>query len=219
VTHGHKSDLDPTEWKPKLGDGYRKTSEAFRYLSQFHQTVNDNAITIIDTPSLNETTAANGNGGLGLFRPVYYNSSTGGGGGTANRPTMAMHRSTMSMTTTTSTPSLSLNSTPTTAASSFDSSTYASYEFNLRPLPPRQNPLYYSTSAGAGRGIDLVTPHVAPPIDALAASSMPTVYDHDFWGKKVVPVAGARADDGTRDKTPSLAANADGLGALLGKAA
>lgn len=34
--HHAKSDLDPTEWKPK-GNGNSRSSEAFRYLSQFHR--------------------------------------------------------------------------------------------------------------------------------------------------------------------------------------
>ena len=36
--HDHKSDLDPTEWKPKLGG--RNNSEAYRYLAQFHAAMN-----------------------------------------------------------------------------------------------------------------------------------------------------------------------------------
>ncbi|KAL9586909.1 MAG: hypothetical protein Q9212_000581 [Teloschistes hypoglaucus] len=36
VTHDGKSDLDPTEWKPKLA--HRPTSDASKYLSQFHRT-------------------------------------------------------------------------------------------------------------------------------------------------------------------------------------
>lgn len=35
--HDHKSDLDPTEWKPKLPRG---ASDAYRYLSQFHANIN-----------------------------------------------------------------------------------------------------------------------------------------------------------------------------------
>lgn len=66
----------------------------------------------------------------------------------------------------------------------------------------------YSASAGAHKGIDLVTPHIAPPLPLAGsppdgAASMPT-YDHDFWGKKVVI---------KRDK-PSV--TADGLGSLFG---
>lgn len=208
--HGHKSDLDPTEWKPKLGDGHRNTSEAFRYLSLFHQNMNMNNATMTisnppsDTP--NETPD-------GLVANVHYNNDT---------------RTTIS-TTTRSSSVTSLNNTPTTGPSSLDSNMYAhinsynpskehdyhdhthehdrehdqggysdgyDYDFNLRPLPPRQNPLYYSTSVGAGpgRGIELVTPHVAPPslspgtvnlsmTGETLVSSMPS-YDHDFWGQK-----------------------------------
>jgi hypothetical protein len=216
--HSHKSDLDPTEWKPKLGDGHRKTSEAFRYLSQFHQTMNNTTtaidmknadiatITTSDTPS--ET-----NDDLTI---VHYNSS----GHATKRP--PMHKNTTSMSTI-STPNLSLNNTPTTGSSSFDSNTHRfDYDFNLRPLPPRQNPLYYSTSTGAGKGIDLVTPHVAPPLSIMAgetAFSMPT-YDHDFWGKKkVVAVATTGANGAVRGGAPSTTNHGDGLGALFGKAA
>jgi hypothetical protein len=39
--HDHKSDLDPTEWKPKLGP--RAQSEAYRYLSRFHAAMNGSA--------------------------------------------------------------------------------------------------------------------------------------------------------------------------------
>lgn len=95
----------------------------------------------------------------------------------------------------------SLANTPTTTASSFDSM----YEFNLRPLAPRTNPLF-STSAGHSRSIDLVTPHIPPPVvpvDVGVAGSAETDTGFDLWGKKlVVPVA-----------TPK----GEGLGALFNK--
>ncbi|KAK5083688.1 hypothetical protein LTR05_006192 [Lithohypha guttulata] len=109
--HSFKSDLDPTEWKPKPTRGERPVSsrynsEAFRYLSSFHRIINKN----------NES------------------------------------------------------NTPTTTASSWSLSTSAgcadvgngAYDFNTRPLAPRHN-RWYSTSVIAGSGIDLVTPHIAPP--------------------------------------------------------
>ncbi|KAK5050585.1 hypothetical protein LTR84_003867 [Exophiala bonariae] len=238
--HGHKSDLDPTEWKPKLGDGHRKTSEAFRYLSQFHQNMNNafnaNADAMImiptpkcDTPSVDETKDS-----LITNNNVQYNTV----GSTST--TVSTISTTPSLT------SASMSATPTTGPSSFDSTIYAhmhnynpnyhktpdyehgtkydyDYDFNLRPLPPRQNPMYYSTSAGGGRGIDLVTPHVAPGVEAgeSAASSMPMTYDHDFWGKKkVVPVASGPASLGAGPRGGHTGlSSGDGLGALFGKAA
>jgi hypothetical protein len=102
----------------------------------------------------------------------------------------------MSMATT---PSLSMVNTPTTTASS--SSLNSMYDFTLRRLPPRHDPMY-SASASVSRGVDLVTPHVAPPSEV--ATSFPT-YDHDFWGKKVVVKSEAPKEDGI------------GLGALFAR--
>ncbi|KIX03783.1 uncharacterized protein Z518_07336 [Rhinocladiella mackenziei CBS 650.93] len=166
--HDHKPDLDPTEWKPKLP--HRGASEAFRYLSRFHQTMT---------------------------------ASEGGEHVKIDRPRTARHKSTTSMTTTTSTTTPSLGNTPTTASSSFDS--ISLYDFGLRPLPPRQNPMY-SNSAGHSKGIDLVTPHVPPPTSDVIASSVPDHDDTEFWAKKRVVVPGAGS-------TP----RGDGLGALFGR--
>ena len=166
--HHFKSDLDPTEWKPKLPRSVSGASEAFRYLSRFH-----------DTTKWNPNNLENDQ----------------------DRPQPLRHKSTASMSTMT-TPMLSLGNTPTTASTSFDS--HYDFAFNLRPLPPRQNPLY-SASAGHAKGIDLVTPHIPPPLDLAGSSSVPNDFDHDFWGKKVV-VPGS---------TPRT--KGDGLGALFGK--
>lgn len=113
------------------------------------------------------------------------------------------HKSSASLSVTT-TPSL--GNTPTTVASSFDSAYHHGVgSFNLRPLPPRQNPMY-STSAGNTRGIDLVTPHIPPSLDATVAMSVPVTFDEDLWGKKIiVPGSTPRAGD------------VNGLGALFGK--
>lgn len=97
------------------------------------------------------------------------------------------------------TPTPSLANTPTTMGSSIDSL----YEFNLRPLAPRSNPLY-STSAGHAKGIDLVTPHIAPPVDVAVAGSV-GADGMDLWGKKVVVFG----------QTP----RGEGLGALFVKGA
>ncbi|KAI1609871.1 life-span regulatory factor-domain-containing protein [Exophiala viscosa] len=164
--HHHKSDLDPTEWKPKLA--HRGASEAFRYLSRFHQTMMD---------------------GDAAPQHVHRHKSSAS--------------ASLSMMTTPS-----LGNTPTTTSSSFDSAYYglSSFSFSTRPLPPRQNPMY-STSAN-GKGIDLVTPHIAPSLDATVAMSVPgtIIFDEDLWGKKViVPGSTPRSGDGK------------GLGALFCK--
>ncbi|EHY60099.1 hypothetical protein HRR83_006459 [Exophiala dermatitidis] len=143
--HDAKSDLDPTEWKPKLQrPSHTRQSEAFRYLSRFHQTMlnNDNINNAWTSTSVPDA---------------------------ALRPSAApRHKSTMSLSastiTTGTTPSLGNTPTTTSASTSFDSVYNYDYDFKMRPLPPRQNPMT-STSPGTyrGIGIDLVTPHIAPP--------------------------------------------------------
>ncbi|KIW29911.1 uncharacterized protein PV07_05696 [Cladophialophora immunda] len=183
--HDHRSDLDPTEWKPKIPHrGASANSEAFRYLSRFHQTHN----------IINNNSADHPDHHHHQSKPV--------------RPVAMRHKSTLSMSTLTpGTTTPSLANSPTTTSSSFGSM----YEFNLRPLAPRTNPLY-STSAGHSRSIDLVTPHIPPPTptvvgDVGLAGSIPAVEaEVDLWGKKVVrPVVSAATPKG------------EGLGALFGK--
>ncbi|EXJ76345.1 uncharacterized protein A1O5_00853 [Cladophialophora psammophila CBS 110553] len=181
--HDHRSDLDPTEWKPKIPHrGASTNSEAFRYLSRFHQTHNMAISNASDHPDNH------------LVRP--------------DRPPATRHKSTLSMSTLTpSTTTPSLANSPTTTSSSFGSM----YEFNLRPLAPRTNPLY-STSAGHARSIDLVTPHIPPPAPvvvgdvALDGSIARVESEVDFWGKKVV-----------KPVVPAATPKGEGLGALLGK--
>ena len=58
----------------------------------------------------------------------------------------------------------SLGNTPNTTASSWSISTSAGgYDYNTRPLMPRHN-RWYSTSMIGGAGVDLVTPHLPPPV-------------------------------------------------------
>ncbi|KAK5078960.1 hypothetical protein LTR64_002620 [Lithohypha guttulata] len=140
--HSFKSDLDPTEWKPKPTRGERPVSsrynsEAFRYLSSFHRIINKN----------NESNDHND---------------------TPNEIRIDVANTRIATVTAPTTPSL--GNTPTTTASSWSLSTSAgcadvgngAYDFNTRPLAPRHN-RWYSTSVIAGSGIDLVTPHIAPP--------------------------------------------------------
>lgn len=211
--HHFKSDLDPTEWKPKLPYRASGASEAFLYLSRFHDTM------------IAGDTADRDN------HPLHQNMR---------------HKSTTSLSTlpTTATTTPSLGNTPTTTAStSFDSRYEYDFSFNLRPLPPRQNPMY-SASTSQVKGIDLVTPHIPPPaiattaaaatattnggggaaaavevhVAAASSSSVPSsmsisastgynyTYNQDFvLGKKNVVVRG---------NTP-CAVNGDGLGALF----
>lgn len=68
----------------------------------------------------------------------------------------------------------SLGNTPTTTASSWSMSTSAGYEYNNRPLMPRHN-RWYSTSVVGGGGVDLVTPHIPPPVENAYAKKDVTV--------------------------------------------
>ncbi|EXJ90927.1 hypothetical protein A1O1_04033 [Capronia coronata CBS 617.96] len=174
--HDAKSDLDPTEWKPKLQR--RTNSEAFQYLSRFNLTMNGSGSVFTSETESHHTVQPR--------KP--------------ERPANVRHKSTASMSMSTSgmtTPSL--GNTPTTTASSFDS---FYYDFNLRPLPPRQNPLY-STNAGTYKGIDLVTPHIPPPVVNVDGYVADVTHDLDFWGKKLV--------------VPGSTPQGNGLGALFGK--
>lgn len=71
-------------------------------------------------------------------------------------------------------PTPSLGNTPTTTASSSSWSVASAgadtglpgYDFNTRPLMPRHNRWYSTSSVGGyGYGIDLVTPHIPPPTE------------------------------------------------------
>jgi ECL1/2/3 zinc binding proteins len=148
--HNAKSDLDPTEWKPK-GKRDGRNSEAFRYLSQFHRA---------STSTLDENEK--------IARPY-------------------MHRSHASMTSMVTTPSLA--STPTTATSSLS----IDYDFNIRALPPRHNPMY-SASAGTTKNIDLVTPHMVPSV----VGSVP---GDGSWEKKPIPKGVGGMKDGLLSKS------------------
>lgn len=182
--HNAKSDLDPTEWKPKLHRrGVSTNSEAFRYLSRFHQpnaNEDDMAIERIHRPSLNS----------GHHSMTSINSLTN------------------------STHAPSLAQTPTTASSSLSTSAdynQPTYDFNTRPLPPRHDP-FYSSSAGAAKGIELVMPHVAPSAAApnVAGSAPDQPHFHGgVWEKQTVKKL--HNSIGGEGK--------DGLGALLGRAA
>jgi hypothetical protein len=117
---------------------------------------------------------------------------------------VGMHRYSASMYTVPTMGTPSLSNTPTTTSSSFDGSWeksndvgggYATsvgadgeypYDFSLRPLQTRCNPLY---AVGSGIKVeDLVTPFVPPKVvvgpaeDAAAAVGAA----EDFWGKKLV---------------------------------
>lgn len=129
------------------------------------------------------------------------------------RPAMKnQHRRTPSITSL-NPPSLGTPTTTTSTTTSSSLSTSAdctnlTYDFNTRPLAPRQDPSY-SSSAGAAKGIDLVLPHVAPPATPLLAGSAP---DH-------VPFHGGVWEKQMVKKLPEgLAGDAkEGLGALFGK--
>ena len=160
--HHAKSDLDPTEWKPNLTRrGVSSTnSEAFRYLSRFHQ-----ATANLDDPAAVERVQA---------RPALANN----------------HRSSTSITSLNTTNTPSLAQTPTTTSSSLSTSadyTHLAYDFNTRPLPPRHDPSH-SSSAGQTIGYELVIPHIAPPAATdLAESATDEVPFHGgVWEKQSV---------------------------------
>lgn len=157
--HNAKSDLDPTEWKPKLHRrGVSTNSEAFRYLSRFHQPTANEENQAIPKPDLTRD---------------YHSSTTS----IASLATSTTHSTSLPLTPTTAASSLS---------ASIDYSN-PKYDFNTRPLPPRHDPAY-SSSAGANKGIELVLPHVAPAAVPATAGSMPEhIHFHGgVWEKQTV---------------------------------
>lgn len=150
--HGSKSDLDPTEWKPKEKTARpassRYNSEAYRYLSSFHRS--------ISKFNFNEGDGRDTEGGVSFSVPT----STSAG-------------STPSLVHTPSTTASSYGSVPTTSLDSNITSTYTTsiytgldkngYDFSTRPLAPRHSRWHSMNGPnGVGIGADLVTPHVAP---------------------------------------------------------
>lgn len=108
---------------------------------------------------------------------AYLSQFHGGGGGEAlmmlSGRRSGIHRSSASLSALNGVPSLT--HTPSTAASSLNSSSdYVGSMYDTaatRPLPPRRNPSS-STSAGATKGVELVVPHI--PAAAAAAPHPPT---------------------------------------------
>jgi hypothetical protein len=185
-----KSDLDPTEWKPKLrrGRGATGTSEAVAYLQQFHPTTTDN---------LNASDEA-----ASTSMPTRVSAAMSSRPRMAHRSTTSMSALLASMTLTSATPSLA--NTPTTIASSLESNNGVEYvnhvyDFNARPLPPRRNPLSFD----GAKGVELVTPHAAPATSTTKATD-PMVEGKGIWEKKVV------IKKGSADKM-----DREGLGALF----
>ena len=140
--HNSKTDLDPTEWKPKLDRQARNptNSEAFLYLSRFHQS----------NPSLRSHASPH-------MPRSQSTTNMGAEEGQGMRTVSSTSLNTLAP---------SLSRTPTTGASSLSGSVEltihpaVSYDFNTRPLPSRRDPNLSST--GRGSGVDLVVPY-APP--------------------------------------------------------
>ncbi|KAL1986318.1 hypothetical protein VTN96DRAFT_6550 [Rasamsonia emersonii] len=90
-----------------------------------------------------------------------------------------VHRSSASLSALNNNGVPSLTHTPSTAASSLNSSSDymgSMYDYaatTIRPLPPRRNPSS-STSAGATKGVELVVPHIVPATTTAAAPPPPT---------------------------------------------
>lgn len=161
--HDAKSDLDPTEWKPKLQrprlTSSKSNSAAFQYLSQFHRSTSNCAL-----------------GENEIFE---------------KSPLGSVHRSTVSMASLYSAPSLATS--PDTAASSMDTDLaaqsytygYGDSDFATRALPPRINP-EFSSRRSISRGMDLVVPHCAPPQPAIASSVPDVPFQGGLWEKRSV---------------------------------
>lgn len=198
--HEHKSDLDPTEWKPKIHR--RGQSEALRYLSQFHH-----AAGLSDSSS-----HCSGEQSVDGIAELDYNR----------------RRSFVSRGSTTSTSGASvpgtpgLSQSPLTVSSSFSS--YVGHELLQqdsahRPLPPRQKS-FCSGSLGTGLGLDLVTPYCATSANGVGnETSKTTGMDIDcsgiFWEKwPVKQKVTFHADTVSRD-TSSTPVAVQGLGQLL----
>ncbi|PGH13211.1 hypothetical protein AJ79_03769 [Helicocarpus griseus UAMH5409] len=163
--HEGSSDLDPTEWKPKLGahraSNSLTSSEAFRYLSLFQR-----PITPAATSDNGDVVTACKDDKVDVVHP---------------RPVPVTNSSSTSISTTGQGTLPSLGHSPTTSAASsmLDSPTgSASFfppappshplvlsESAQRPLPPRHNP----NGVGVTRDVSLVLPCIADPNNAPAA--------------------------------------------------
>ena len=159
--HDHKSDLDPTEWKPKLGrprpmSSKSANSPAFQYLSQFHRSTSSCAL-----GEENNTLKA-------------AHKSTTSMGSLASAPSLA---------TSPDTAASSMDAaSPVAASYTFG----CDYDFSTRALPPRRNPEF---STSFSKGVDLVTPHCVPAPQNPAGKPMAEPMFHGgMWEKK--PVTG-----------------------------
>jgi ECL1/2/3 zinc binding proteins len=138
--------------------GISTNSEAFRYLSRFHQATNNGdemAIERVQRP---------------VLRSGHHSTTSITSLNTAHTPSLAQSPATASSSLSTSTDYSNLT-----------------YDFNTRPLPPRRDPSF-SSSAGAPKGIDLVLPHVGPPAEPAMAGSMPdnVPFHGGVWEKQTV---------------------------------
>lgn len=131
--HDAKADLDPTEWKPILPRRH------------------DSSTSLASSEAWQYLSQFHGSSGEVMLP--------------SRRPS-AGYRSSTSLSTMMSGGGVpSLTHTPSTVASSFNSnSDYVSYmhEYATRPLPPRHNPSF-STSSGVTKGLELVMPHISAP--------------------------------------------------------
>ncbi|ERF75659.1 hypothetical protein EPUS_08812 [Endocarpon pusillum Z07020] len=217
--HNAKSDLDPTEWKPKIPrrgvsstttttttttSSSSNNSEAFRYLSRFNQSTT--------TPNGEDMTTER------IQRPSLPKANNNHHHHSTTSITSLLNNNTI--TTNGSTPSLS--QTPTTTPSSLSTSidyttTTPNYDFNTRPLPPRHDPSYSSSAGAIKGGYDLVMPYVAPPAPPVVAGSAPdhVHLDGEAWEKqtvrKLAPAAGSEGE--VREGLGKLFGGSGGAGA------
>lgn len=150
--HGFKSDLDPTEWKPKgrstRPNSNRFNSEAYQYLSSFHRSISKSNIH-----------GSNGEyieGGISFSVPI--SSST------ESTPSL-VHTPSTTASSCASVPNLGFDTGVTGA---YNTSMYTGldkngYDFSTRPLLPRHGRWHSMNGPnGVSIGTDLVTPHAAP---------------------------------------------------------
>lgn len=164
--HDAKTDLDPTEWKPKISTSPSRissslaSSEAWRYLSQFH-------------------------GGDEAMFPARR-------AGAGHRSTSSL--STLTSTNGTVPGLIHTPSTVASSFSSTASDDVGNADSVHRPLPPRHNP-FYSGGANATKGLDLVVPHVETPSESgVVVSVAPSRAQWEDLSEKAVTVTSIACD-------------------------
>lgn len=142
--HDYDSDLDPTEWKPKLFDR-EDSSDGLRFFSRFHR---DRSMTSISETSLRDA------------RREEYSSG-------ASTPTTYIRTPSLRHT-----PSTTAASSLSTSISVGFTGSFSHYGYDSRSRPlPRQDK-WYGLSHSTPKGLDLVTPQIMPASSAPYSALM-----------------------------------------------